>query len=61
MDRVTECRNCDAEFERSEDSDYGGEETCPSCKAVNEFCFETQMGLFVENVIISEESKINGG
>jgi len=48
MDRTEECRNCEEEFERSEDSDFGGEETCPSCGAVIDFCFDTQTGLFVE-------------
>jgi len=44
------CRICDGLFERSEDSDFGGEETCPHCGAVHDFCFDTRMGLFVEGV-----------
>lgn len=55
MDRTFECTNCNKEFERTEDSDWGGEESCPQCGTVFDFSFETNFGLYVESVTLRKQ------
>ncbi len=51
-DRIIECCNyeCGKEFTRSEESDWGGQETCPHCGTEHDFSFDTCTGLYVDGI-----------